>query len=90
MRLYTVYYILVNCSTCFGWYLHPSSGAHITVITASGTGQLFLLPAAIVGGVGTVFQLPPETCRAFYKNIINCIYSRLVGQLLTWIDDSLA
>jgi hypothetical protein len=26
----------VNCSTCFGWYLHPSSGAHITVSTASG------------------------------------------------------
>jgi len=26
----------VNCSTCFGWYLHPSSGAHITVITVSG------------------------------------------------------
>jgi len=30
MRLYTVYYISVNCPTCFGWYLHPSSGAHIT------------------------------------------------------------
>jgi hypothetical protein len=29
-------YISVNCSTCFGWYLHPSSGAHITVSTASG------------------------------------------------------
>ena len=21
----------VNCSTCFGYYLHPSSGAHIIV-----------------------------------------------------------
>ena len=39
MRLYTVYYISVNCSTCFGWYLHPSSGAHVTVSTAPGTGQ---------------------------------------------------
>jgi len=39
MGLYTVYYISVNCSTCFGWYLDPSSGAHITVITSSGTGQ---------------------------------------------------
>jgi len=39
MRLYTVYYISVNCSTCFGWLLHPLSEAHITVITASGTGQ---------------------------------------------------
>ena len=28
-------------------------------------------------------ELPPETCRAVYRNIINCIYSHLVGQLLT-------
>ena len=28
-----------NCSTCFGWYLHPSSGAHATLSTASGTCQ---------------------------------------------------
>jgi len=31
MGPYTIYYISVNCSTCFGWYPHPSSGAHITV-----------------------------------------------------------
>jgi len=35
MQLYTVYLILENCSTCFGWY-HPSSGAHITLFTVSG------------------------------------------------------
>jgi len=23
------YYISANSSTCFGWYLHPSSGAHV-------------------------------------------------------------
>ena len=32
-------FISGNCSTCFGWYLHPSSGAHTTVSTASGTCQ---------------------------------------------------
>jgi hypothetical protein len=34
----TIYslFISVNRSTCFGWYFHPSSGAHITVSTASG------------------------------------------------------
>ena len=34
----TIYslFISVNCSTCFGCYLHPSSGAHITVSTVSG------------------------------------------------------
>jgi len=29
-------FISGNCSTCFGWYLHPSSGAHATVSTAFG------------------------------------------------------
>ena len=28
-----------NCSTCFGWYNHPSSGAQTTVSTASGICQ---------------------------------------------------
>ena len=27
----TVYLFLENCSICFGWYLHPSSGARTTV-----------------------------------------------------------
>ena len=26
-------FIFGNCSTCFGWYFHPSSGAHTTVST---------------------------------------------------------
>jgi hypothetical protein len=29
-------FISGNCSTCFGWYRHPSSGAQTTVSTASG------------------------------------------------------
>ena len=29
----------VNCSTFFGWYLHPSSGAHNTVSTVSGINE---------------------------------------------------
>ena len=29
-------FISGNCSTCFGWYFHPSSGAHTTVSTTSG------------------------------------------------------
>jgi hypothetical protein len=32
-------FISGNCSTCFGWYFHPSSGAHTTVSTASGICQ---------------------------------------------------
>jgi hypothetical protein len=37
-----------NCSTCFGLYYHPSSGAHTTVTTASGNRYTVLLSAAIV------------------------------------------
>ena len=33
----TIYLFLENCSTRFGWYFHPSSGAHITVFTVSST-----------------------------------------------------
>jgi hypothetical protein len=29
-------FISGNCCTCFGWYFHPSSGAHTTLSTASG------------------------------------------------------
>jgi len=32
----TQFIVSGNCSTCFRWYLHPSSGAHKTVSTASG------------------------------------------------------
>jgi len=32
-------FISGNCSTCFGWYLHQSSGAHTTVSTISGICQ---------------------------------------------------
>jgi len=32
----TIYslFLSVKRSTCFGWYLHPSSGAYVTVPTA--------------------------------------------------------
>jgi hypothetical protein len=33
-----------NCSTCFGWYYHPSSGAQTTVSTASGICRYCSLP----------------------------------------------
>ena len=35
-RCNNIQFISANCSTCFGWYHHPSSGAHITVSTVSG------------------------------------------------------
>jgi len=41
------YYISVGSSTCFGCW-HPSSGNRTTVITASVTGLLGLLPSAVI------------------------------------------
>jgi len=37
-----------NCSTCFGRYHHPSSGAQTTVTTASDNRYTVLLSVAIV------------------------------------------
>ena len=45
-----------NCSTCFGWYLHPSSGAYIAVSTASGTCQTVTATCRYGGRVGTDLQ----------------------------------
>ena len=30
----TQFILSINCSSCFGWFLHPSSGAQITVTAA--------------------------------------------------------
>ena len=37
--IYSFFYIC-NSSTCFGWYPHPSSGAHNTVSTISGINEI--------------------------------------------------
>ena len=54
MQRYTVYLFLENCSTCLGWYLYPSSGAHATVSAASGTCQTVIATRRYRGGVGTL------------------------------------
>ena len=53
MQHYTVYLFLKNCSTCFAWYLHPSSGAHTTVFTVSGTWQTVTATCRYCGRVCT-------------------------------------
>jgi len=44
MQLYIVYLFLENCSTCFGWYVHPWSGAHTGCNRRNGPdfGRVFL------------------------------------------------
>jgi hypothetical protein len=58
MQLYTVYLFLENCSTCFGWYIHPSSGAHTTVFTVYGTYQTVTATCRYCGtGLSEVWEL---------------------------------
>ena len=49
-------FISGNCSTCFGWYLHPSSGVHTTVSTASGTCQALTATCRYRGRVGRRYR----------------------------------
>jgi hypothetical protein len=52
MQRYTVYFF-GKCSTCFGWYLDPSSGAQTTVFTASGICHTVTATCCYRGRVGT-------------------------------------
>ena len=57
----TVYSLSISGihSTCFGWYLHPSSGAHITVSTLSGISKTVTATCRKRDWMGTV---PIESC----------------------------
>ena len=46
-------FISGNCSICFGWYFHPSSGTHTTVSTASGICRTVTTTCRYRGRVGT-------------------------------------
>jgi len=63
MQLYTVHLFLENYSTCFGSYLHPSSGAHTTVFTAFGTCQTVTATNRYRGRFGTGLSLVWELMR---------------------------
>ena len=60
MQHYTVYLFLENCSTCFGWYLHPSLGAHTTVSIASGTSRTVTATCRYGERVGTDLSVLSE------------------------------
>jgi len=53
----TIYslFVIANCSTCFGWYLHPLSGAHTTASTVSGI--------IVAVSVDAVIRTPGDTTR---------------------------
>ena len=47
-------FISGSCCTCFGWYFHPSSGAHTTISTASGICHTVTAICLSRGRAGTV------------------------------------
>jgi hypothetical protein len=53
MQRYTVYLYLETALTYFGWYFHPSSGAHTTVSTAYGICHIVTAICRYRGRVGT-------------------------------------
>jgi hypothetical protein len=58
-------FISGNCSTCFGWYFHPSSGAHTTVSTAPDICHTVTAICRYRGRVGTglsVLWVAYEVC----------------------------
>jgi len=50
---FTQFILSGHCSTCFGWYLHPSSGAQKTVSVAFGISHAVTLIYRYRGRVGT-------------------------------------
>jgi hypothetical protein len=45
--------IFGDCYACFGWYFHPTSGAHTTISTTSGICHTVTAICSYRGGVGT-------------------------------------
>jgi hypothetical protein len=51
-----------NCSTCFGWYYHPSTGAHTTASTASGICHTLTAICCYCGRVGISDAVEAVVC----------------------------
>jgi hypothetical protein len=96
-------FISENCSTCLWWYLHPSSGVHTTISTASGICHTVTATCRFRGRVGTLPQIPDavdtvvctpdDGWRYHQKHVeqfpdINCVTLHLVGYILEYIYDA--
>ena len=91
-------FISGNCSTCFGWYFHPSSGAHTTLSTASGICHTVTAICRYRGRVGTglsVLWVAPDDVWKYHRkhveqfpdinklcNIASCWIYTYIGILL--------
>jgi hypothetical protein len=70
----TQFILSTNCSTCFGWYHHPSSEAQTTVSTASGICHA----VTVVCAPDDEWKYHPKHVEQFLDKI-NCVTLHLVG-----------
>ena len=81
-----------NCSTCFGLYHHPSSGAQTTVSTASGICHTVTATCRYRGRVGTglsvlwVAYYPKHVER--FPDKMNCVTLHHFGYILEYSYDT--
>ena len=71
-----------NYSTCFGRYLHPSSGAQTTVSTASGVCSTVTAICRYHGRVGTGLSVLWVAYAEQFSDKINCVMLHLVEYIL--------
>ena len=82
--------IYVNCSTCFGWYFHPSSGAHTVLSTVYLQHLVLVTPLLLSAAIVEELELVSVCCgwhnwKLLYmfrvvlppitRSAYNCIYS---------------
>jgi hypothetical protein len=83
MQRYTGY-LYLETSTCFGWYFHPSSGAHTPVSTASVICRTVTAICRYRGRVGTGLSVlwVVYATHSTLKPVASCWIYEYIGILL--------
>jgi len=66
-----------NCSTCFGWYLHPSSEAHVTVSTVSGIIETVTATYRACGWMGTAVPVQSRARQVAVRVLLTFLAPKL-------------
>jgi hypothetical protein len=79
---FTQFTLSGNCSICFGWYLHPSSGAQTIVFTASGICHTDAVDTVVCASDDGWWYHPKHLEQ--FPDKINCVTLHLVGYILEY------
>ena len=69
-----------NCSTCFGWYLHPSSGAHVNCNYSIWHWLNRITTFRCCGGVGVITPTPP-----WQRKVANTVQPLPDAVITVWV-----